>query len=188
MLRSLTQSWWVFLVQGVAAILFGIGALGWPGLTLAVLIGLFSAFAIVDGVVALVAMFQAKEQDPPRWLFLLRGIVGIAAGLGALAYPGMTVLFLVFVIAARSLLSGILEIAAAIALRKELEHEWLMIASGVLSILFGIVLFGAPGAGALALAWMIGLFALAIGGLLVWLSFRLRGLRGRLETPQSAQP
>jgi uncharacterized membrane protein HdeD (DUF308 family) len=187
MLRSLGENWWVLVVQGVLAILFGLGAIAWPGLTLLVLITLFGAYAIADGILALAGMFRTSGQGAPWWLFLLRGVVGIAAGLLTFAYPGMTALILVYFIAARALLSGIFEIVAALALRKEIEGEWLMIASGAVSALFGLVLFGAPGAGALALTWTIGIFALVIGAMLIALGFRVRGLHERLQTPGSPQ-
>jgi uncharacterized membrane protein HdeD (DUF308 family) len=177
----------VLVVQGIASVLFGLGALSWPGLTLAVLIALFAGYAVVDGVLALFAMFGEAGSGSPRWVLLLRGVTGIAAGIAAFAWPGMTALLLVYVIAARALLSGIVEIVGATMLRKEIEGEWLMIASGALSILFGLWLFAAPGAGALALAWTIGIFAILIGALLIALGFRLRGLHERLQALGPAQ-
>jgi uncharacterized membrane protein HdeD (DUF308 family) len=182
MLRSLGENWWVVVAQGVLAILFGIGAIGWPGLTLVALIALFGGYAIADGILALVGLFRASGQGTPWWMFLLRGIVGIGAGLGTFAYPGLTALILVYFIAARALLSGIFEVVGAVALRKEIENEWLLFAAGVVSIVFGVVLFRDPGAGALALAWTIGVFALISGGLLIALGFRVRGLRERVQT------
>ena len=182
MLRTLGQNWWVLVVQGVAAVLFGLGALAWPGLTLTALIALFGAYAIVDGIAALVAMVLAREPGRPWWVFLVWGLVGIGAGLATFAYPGLTALILVYFIAARALLSGIFQVIAAVMLRKEIENEWLLIASGALSVLLGLWLFAAPGEGALALTWTIGIFAIAIGGLLIALGFRVRGLHERLET------
>jgi uncharacterized membrane protein HdeD (DUF308 family) len=187
MLRALGRNWWVLVVQGGAAVLFGLGAMAWPGLTLAVLIALFGAYALVDGVLALVSMFGAREQGTPWWVFLLWGVAGIGAGLAAFAYPGMTALILVYFIAARALLSGIFAIVAAIALRKEIEGEWLMVASGALSVILGVWLFAAPGEGALALTWTIGFFAVVIGILLIVLGFRLRGLHERLQPSGGAQ-
>jgi uncharacterized membrane protein HdeD (DUF308 family) len=172
----------MFAVQGVAAVLFGLGAMAWPGQTLAVLIALFGAYALADGIAALFAMFQTTAQITPWWVWLLRGITGIAAGLVTFAWPGITALSLVYVIAAKALLSGIFEIVAALQLRKEIEGEWLMVASGALSVMLGLWLFAAPGEGALALTWTIGIFAIVIGGLLIALGFRVRGLHERMES------
>ena len=180
MLQAVGQNWWMFLVQGVAAILFGLGALAWPGLTLTVLIALFGAYALADGIVALVAMFQTSAQSTPWWVWLLRGITGIGAALVTFAWPGMTAMFLVFVIAARALLSGIFEIVAAIHLRKELDNEWLLALSGLLSVVLGVFLVVAPGAGALAVLWWIGAFAIVFGILEIVLGFRLKGVNARL--------
>jgi uncharacterized membrane protein HdeD (DUF308 family) len=181
MLAAVGKNWWLLLVQGAVAILFGLGAMLWPGATLAALIGLFGAFALVDGVMALVAMFKSASGTTPWWLWLLRGITGIAAGLATFAWPGLTALMLVYVIAARYLLDGLFEIVAAVQLRKEIQGEWLMVAGGALSVILGLWLFAAPGAGALALAWMIGIFAIVIGGTLIALGFRVRGLHERLQ-------
>jgi uncharacterized membrane protein HdeD (DUF308 family) len=187
MLRALGQNWWVLVLQGLAAILFGLGAIAWPGLTLAALIALFGAYALVDGIAALVGMFQAREPGRPWWVFLLWGLVGVGAGLATFAYPGITALILVYFIAARALLSGIFQVVAAVMLRKEIENEWLLIASGALSVAFALWLFAAPGEGALALTWTIGIFAIVIGGLLIALGFRVRGLHERLQNAGGAQ-
>jgi uncharacterized membrane protein HdeD (DUF308 family) len=172
----------MFAVQGVAAVLFGLAALAWPDLTLAFLIALFGAYAFVDGLAALVAMFQTTAQSTPWWAWLLRGITGIGAGLVTFAWPGITALTLVYIIAARALLAGIFESVAALRFRKELEGEWLMVGSGALSVILGLWLFAAPGPGALALTWTIGIFAIVIGGLLIALGFRVRGLHERLKS------
>jgi uncharacterized membrane protein HdeD (DUF308 family) len=105
------------------------------------------------------------------------GVLGIAAGVYALFQPGITALVLLFVIAAWAVLRGVLEIAAAIALRKELTHEWLLVVSGALSIAIGLAMFAFPGAGAVALVWLIAIQALAAGVLLIALAFRLRAFR-----------
>lgn len=182
MLRTLGRNWWMFVVQGMAAVLFGLGALAWPDRTLAFLIALFGAYALVDGIVALATLFVAGEGATPWWAWLLRSITGIAAGVATFAWPGMTALVLVYLIAARALLAGIFEMAAAMELRKEIEGEWLMVASGALSVLLGLWLFAAPGEGALALTWTIGIFAIVIGGLLIALGFRVKGIHERMES------
>src|SRR6266581_1216765 len=115
MVRSLGKNWWMFVVQGIIAILFGVSAIVWPGLTLITLVTLFGASAIVDGVAALFAMFQASTTGTPWWLFLIRGLIGLVAGITVFAWPGLTAVLLVYVIGARFLLTGLTEIVAAIA-------------------------------------------------------------------------
>jgi uncharacterized membrane protein HdeD (DUF308 family) len=166
-----SRRWWVLALRGVAACLFAVSAFAWPGLTLGVLVLLWGAFAFVDGVAALVAGIGTRW-----WSVVFFGVVGIAVGLYALFRPAMTALALILVIAAWAIVRGVLEIAAAIALRKELSNEWLLVLAGVLSIAFGVCVAAFPGAGALSLVWLVGAQALVIGLLWIWLAFRLRGL------------
>ncbi|HSJ98473.1 MAG TPA: HdeD family acid-resistance protein [Myxococcota bacterium] len=179
MFEILARYWWVLLIRGLAAIAFGVLAFVWPGLTLATLILLFGAFALVDGVFALITAIAGRRQDENWWLGILRGVIGIGIGVVTFVNPAITALALVLYIAAWALASGVLEIAAAIRLRKEIEGEWALALAGVLSILFAGLLFWAPGAGALALLWWIAAWALVLGVLLVLESFKLRGLRER---------
>jgi len=182
MLTALARNWWVVLLNGLAAIAFGILAIAWPGPTLLVLIILFGAYCLADGITAIYASFARNEKGATWWQMLLLGVVSILAGIAAFAWPGLTALALVMVIAAWSVVHGIFEIIAAIELRKVIDNEWLLALAGVVSILFGIVLFARPGEGALALVWVIGFFAIARGVLLVMLSFRLRGFANRVES------
>lgn len=179
MLEILARYWWVLLIRGLAAIAFGVLAFVWPGLTLATLILLFGAFALVDGVFALVTAIAGRRQDESWWLGILRGVIGIGIGVVTFVNPAITALALVLYIAAWALASGVLEIAAAIRLRNEIEGEWALALAGVLSIAFAGLLLWAPGAGALALLWWIAAWALVLGVLLVLESFKLRGLRER---------
>jgi uncharacterized membrane protein HdeD (DUF308 family) len=179
MLEILARYWWVLLIRGIAAIAFGVLAFVWPGLTLATLILLFGAFALVDGVFALVTAIAGRRQDESWWLGILRGVIGIGIGVVTFVDPAITALALVLYIAAWALASGVLEIAAAIRLRNEIEGEWALALAGVLSIAFAGLLLWAPGAGALALLWWIAAWALVLGVLLVLESFKLRGLRER---------
>jgi uncharacterized membrane protein HdeD (DUF308 family) len=181
----LARNWWVLLLRGVVAILFGVMALLLPGITLLVLVVLYGAYAAVDGVLALVAAFRGGENVSRGWLVFV-GVAGLAAAAATLFYPGITALVLVIFIGAWSIARGIGEIVLAVRLRKEIEHEWLLALGGVASVLFGAVLVIAPGAGALALVWLIGSFSIALGVLLVVLSFRLRSRRGML-TPAHAR-
>ena len=168
-------NWWALAIRGFAAITFGILAFVWPALTLTVLVLLFGFYAIVDGVFAIAVAIHHSRVGGQWWMLWLEGILGIIAGLVTLILPGVTALVLLFVIAFWSIVTGILEIAAAIRLRQEIEGEWLMAISGVASLLLGFVLLLFPRAGALALVWWIGAYALVFGALLVTLAFRLRG-------------
>ena len=177
MLRTLADKWWVLLINGLCAIVFGVLAYAWPAATLVVLVTLFGVFCIVDGVTALMAA-GARDGDRRAWGQLqLIGIVSIAAGVAALAWPGLTTVALVFVIAAWAIVRGVFEIVAAVRLRRFINNEWLLGVAGAVSVLFGVALIAAPGAGALALVWLIAAFAAVHGVLLVVLAFKLRGRR-----------
>jgi uncharacterized membrane protein HdeD (DUF308 family) len=182
MLTALTRHWWIFLVRGALAILFGLGAFFWPGITLSALVVLFGAFAFADGFMTLVAAIQGRAAIRHWWLYLLEGLAGIGAGALAFFWPGITAVVLLMFIAAWAVVTGILEIAAAVRLRKEIEGEWALGLSGVLSILFGVILMARPAAGALAVVWLIGAYAVAFGMVMVALSFKLRGLSKELAS------
>jgi uncharacterized membrane protein HdeD (DUF308 family) len=172
-LPTLATNWWALLLRGIAAVLFGLAALFWPGLTLFVLIVFFGAYTVVDGVFAIVAGIRAEGGR--RWLLLAEGALGVLAGLIAFFYPGITALILLYVIAAWAIFTGILRVVLAISLRREIENEWLFVLSGVLSLLFGVILAVLPGVGLLSLVWLIGIFALIVGVVLIVLGFRMRG-------------
>ena len=174
LLQTMGRMWLLVLLRGLAAIVFGILAWAWPGVTLITLVLFWGAYALVDGVAALVGGWQTKDSGKPMWQIVLVGIVGIAAGIFTFVQPGVTAVALLILIAAWAIVNGVFEIAAAIRLRKEIDNEWLLILSGVLSIAFGIFMIVNPGAGAMAVLWLIGVFAIAYGALLVMLSFKLK--------------
>jgi len=178
---------WVVALRGVFAIVFGVLAIVWPGLTLLVLITLFGAYALVDGIFAVIAGIASYGRNERWWAVLLEGIAGIILGLLTFFYPGITALVLVYFIAAWALVTGIFEIAAAIRLRKEIEGEWMMVLSGILSIIFGAFLVAAPGAGALGLTWVIGAYGIVWGILLIILAFRLRNLPRDAQVPDASR-
>ena len=175
-LQALAKKWWLLLLRGILAVLFGILAFTWPGLTLLTLVILYGAYAAIDGIVALAAAFGGG-QGASRWWLAIVGIVGIAAGLTAFYWPGITALVLITLIGAWTLAHGIMEIIGAIKLRHEIDNEWLLIFSGLLSVLFGIFVLAQPGAGALALVWLIAAYAVAFGILMIALSLRLKNHR-----------
>ena len=170
----LARNWGAIAIRGVAAIIFGLLTFLMPGLTLAALVLLFGAYALVDGVFSIIAAVRRRASDLPWWALLLEGVVGIAAGIVTFALPGLTAVTLIYVIAAWAILTGVLEVAAAVRLRRQLSGEWRLVLSGVLSIVFGVLMMVAPGAGALAMMLWIGAYAIVFGVLLLALAFRLR--------------
>ena len=158
---DLARHWWVIALRGVAAVLFGVLAFVWPGMTLAVLVLLFGAYALVDGVLAIVVAVRGGTDH--RLAMGLEGVVSVLAGLAAFVFPGLTALVLLYIIAFWAILTGVLEVVAAIRLRRAITNEWGLIIGGVLSVLFGIVLIAAPGTGALAVVLLIGAYAVLFG-------------------------
>ena len=172
--------WWAVLIRGIAAVLFGVVALFRPGLSLALLVALFGAYALVDGVFAIVTAFR-KDRGAPWWALVIEGIAGIVVAGIAFARPGITALALLYLIAAWCIVTGVAEIGAAIRLRKLIKGEWLLALAGVLSIIFGVLIASRPAAGLATLVWLIGVYAIVFGGLEIGLSFRLRKLQQRFE-------
>jgi uncharacterized membrane protein HdeD (DUF308 family) len=178
LLRALADYWWLLLLRGVAAIAFGVLAFFWPGLTLVALTLVWGAYALADGILALWAALAATGGDAGRrWWLALGGVVSILAGLVAFFYTGMTALVLLMFIAAWAIIIGLILIWGAIELRKVLDDAWLIGLNGALAIAFGVLLFAHPGAGALAVVWMIGWFAVVFGILHIALAIRLKRFR-----------
>jgi uncharacterized membrane protein HdeD (DUF308 family) len=163
----------LLIVRGLVGIVIGVLALLSPGSTIAVLVGIFAIYAFVDGVTNLFLGVSRRGHDR-SWAHLFQGLVGIAAAVLTFMWPGVTLLALVFLIAAWAVTTGIFEIVAAIRLRRVISGEWLLVLSGVLSILFGLVVFAFPGVGALGIAWTLAVYAIASGVVLVVLGVRLR--------------
>jgi uncharacterized membrane protein HdeD (DUF308 family) len=170
------RSWWVLALRGAFGILFGALALMWPQLTLLTLVALFAAYALLNGITAIAGSIRNRKKDDDWWVMLLLGIVSAGAGIVALVNPAVTALVLVLVIGANALVTGVLDIVAAIRLRKSIGGEWSLALSGLASIAFGAIVFLAPGAGALAMAWLISLYAFVTGALLLVVAFRARAL------------
>ena len=175
-LPGVTGNWWALLIRGAAAVLFGLAALLWPGPTLFVLVILYGAFVLVDGAFALVAGVRAGGGSR-RWLLLAEGVIAVLAGLAVLAWPGISAVVLLYIIALQAILGGIIRIIAAISLRREIDNEWTMALSGVLSVALGLLLAFMPGVGLLSLVWLIGIFALGVGAALIGLALKVRGHR-----------
>lgn len=186
MLHALAKCWWLLLLRGIAAIVFGILAFIWPGLTLVTLVLLYGAFALVDGVLSLVAAFTGSTKPVPTWWLVVVGLLGIGVGAVTFLWPGITAILLVLFIGAWALVHGVFEIIGAIQLRKEIDNEWMLIFGGVLSVIFGAIILIAPGAGALGLVWAIAGYSIVFGILLVALSLRLRSHRHGTAFPAVA--
>ncbi len=171
----LTRAWHFLLFRGIVSLLFGIAAVAWPALTLASLIYLFAAFAIVDGVCALSAAMSGRTKAfAPTWWLVLVGFLGIAAGIATIAYPALTALTLLMFIGVWAIVRGIFEILGAIEMRKTITNEWALILSGLVSVVFGGLVLMRPGAGALAMIWAIGIYAILAGVLLTTVALRLK--------------
>lgn len=183
MLWYLQRSWWIFLLRGLAAIAFGIMAFFWPALTLAVLVVIFGAYVLVDGVFGLVDAVRYRDRLGRVWPLVLESVLGIVVGLLTLVWPGVTALVVLTFIAAWAVVGGLLRIVLAFQIRHEITGEWFLIASGVLSILLGGLLIALPQAGLVTLAWVIGFYAVAFGVLFVMLALHLRRLKDRIEDP-----
>jgi uncharacterized membrane protein HdeD (DUF308 family) len=174
LLEQLGRNWGWIALRGVAAVIFGVLSFAWPGATLLVLVLLWGAYALVEGIAALIAAFRVRDRGRPMWSFVLIGILGVLVGVLTFLWPGVTALMLLMFIAVWAFFMGIFQIAAAVRLRKEIEHEWLLGLSGVLSVLFGAVMMAAPAEGALAVIWVIAAYAVVFGILLIALAFRLK--------------
>ncbi len=164
------QSWWSLLARGIIAVLFGLAALFWPGLTLLVLVYIFGAFALVEGIIAIYHSFQERSMQTNWWMLLLEGIAGVILGILVFIWPGITALVLLYLIAAWAIITGIIELVAAFTT----GMGWVLAIAGALSILLGIVLFARPVAGILSLVWLIGIYAIIWGVLLIIRAFQAR--------------
>lgn len=173
-LSTLIRNWWVVAARGLFGIFFGVLAMAMPGITLITLVALFGAYAIIDGVAAIVSGVHERQ---PWWALLLNGVAGLGAGLVAFIWPGITALALLYLIGLWAIASGVFQIAAAVSLRKLVAGEVLLGLSGVASLAFGLVLLVRPGAGALGLAWLIGSYAIVFGCLGLALGLRLFSMR-----------
>jgi len=182
MIESLKRHWWVPVIRGIAAIVFGIIAFVYPGLTVATLVLFFGAWVLIDGIFRVVGAIGHRASDPDWGWHIVIGIIGIIVGLLTFHAPQITALALVIYIAAWALMIGASEIALAVKLRREIKGEWFLILMGLASIVFAILLLWNPVAGAAAVIWLIAWYAVVLGVLAIFFGFRLRSLR----TPLSA--
>ena len=185
---TLLRSWWLLALRGIIAILFGAAAILWPAITLITLAALFSAFALLAGAVWMFGAIRNRHSDQRWWLLLLLGAFSVGAGIIAALYPGLTTIALIVLVGANALVTGVLDIVVALRVRKHIKGELLLVLSGIASVVFGaIVLLFPMGAGALALAWLIGLYAVVTGTMLLALSLNVRSW-SRINAPRSSPP
>jgi uncharacterized membrane protein HdeD (DUF308 family) len=180
-LRRLADNWWLLVLRGVLAIIFGIVAWVWPGLTLTTLIILVGAWLLVDGVFQVVSAVINRDRVDSVWPFVIAGVISVIGGIVVLAWPGLSAVALMYLIGAWAVVTGVFEIVAAIQLRREIENEWAIGIGGLISIIFGAIVLIFPGSGAVALVWVIGIYAILIGIALILAGFRLRSWRNSLR-------
>jgi uncharacterized membrane protein HdeD (DUF308 family) len=177
----LARNWWVLMLRGLVAILFGVFAFASPGITLASLILLFGGYCLADGLMAAWTALSNRKQQENGWLLLIGGLLGIGVGLLTLFRPAVTGLALLFYIAIWAVATGVVQVLTAIRLRQEIANEWMLVLAGLASVALGALLMARPGAGALAALWLIASYAIVFGVLLVALAFRVRSIARRVE-------
>ena len=176
MLEALKRSWWLLVLRGVCAVVFGVIAFAWPALTVEVLVLLFGSYAFVNGAFTVGLATRAPRGMPGKGIVVVLGLLGVAAGTVTFLYPAATALSLLSFIAAWAILTGIFEIATAIRLRKELTDEWMLLVGGALSVVFGVLVVAMPSAGAVSIVWLIGSYAILFGAAMLAVAIRVRTL------------
>jgi uncharacterized membrane protein HdeD (DUF308 family) len=192
MLNLMTQNWWAIALRGLVAVLFGIAAFMWPGITLWVLVALFGAYALFNGIFTVIEAFSRDVSRERSWALLFEGVVGGVIGVVTLIIGAwLPVMGLLFLIAFWAIMTGVFEIITAIRLRHEIRGEWLLALIAILSMAFGLLLVSFPAPGALSIILIIGAFAFATGALMIALAFKLRSLRrpgGEIPDVRHAAP
>src|SRR5205085_2116457 len=186
MVKTLTQNWWLVVLRGVLSIVFGIAAFIWPRDAFAALVILFGAYALVDGIFAVVTGIAGSgASGGMRWSLVLGGLAGIIIGVVTFVNPTITAVSLLYFIGVWAVLTGIFEVIAAIQLRQEISNEWSLIFGGILSVIFGVLVFIYPQASALSILWLIGIYAAIYGIAIVALGFRIKSLGNTLSNMSS---
>lgn len=177
MFQLMTQNWWAMALRGLLAVLFGIAAFMLPGVMLWFLVAIFGAYALVDGVFAVISAFRRDVRRERWWALLFEGVAGIGIGVLTFIWPKLTAMGLLYLIAFWAILTGAFEVITAVRLRHAISGEWMMALIGILSMAFGLLLAIFPMAGALSVVWLIGAYAIVAGVLMIALGFKLRSLR-----------
>jgi len=176
----LRRNWWLMLLRGLAAIGFGILVIAKPQISLQVLVYMFGIYVLVEGILGVAVAIQGRNEIDSWGVLLLWGLLGVAVGILAFLKPDLTALALLFYIALWAIATGVLEIAAAVRLREVIKNEWLLILAGIVSVAFGVWLVARPEAGALAVLWAIGIYAIVFGVLVVLFAFKIRSYAGKV--------
>jgi len=183
--QLLSRFWWLLLLRGLCALLFGIGTFAWPGLTLVTLTMLFAAYSFLDGISSVGQAISHRKEIEHWGLLLIEGLFGIAFGVFAFSSPELTTVIggviVAFYIAAWAIVTGAMRIAMAVRLRKEIEGEWLLGLSGAVSVFFGIIIMSRPAVGALALLYFVAAWAVVLGVILIALAFKVRKFGNRVR-------
>jgi uncharacterized membrane protein HdeD (DUF308 family) len=180
MLSVFFRYWWLLLLRGIVAIVFGVLAFAWPGMTLTTLVLFFGAYVFVNGAILIMNAIGSRKQKDDWWVLLIEGLLGVGVGIMTAFAPGITGVALLLYIAAWALAAGVLEIVAAIRLRKVVSGEWWLAVGGVMSIIFALLLMRFPAAGALSAIWLIGTYAILFGAILIVLGFKVHTLGKKL--------
>jgi uncharacterized membrane protein HdeD (DUF308 family) len=178
-LERAANRWWTLVIRGLLAIAFGILAVLEPPTAVMALVFIFGIYAIADGLASLSALLSPVAPERGGWLLGLEGVLSVAAGIIALAWPGITAMALFYIIAWWAIVIGVMEIIGGIAYSKEIEGEWAVILSGLLWVAFGVMLLIWPNAGVVAVLALIATFAIIRGVMLIVAGARLRRLRGQ---------
>lgn len=176
MVSQLSQNWWILALRGVVLIILGILAFRWPSATALAFVYLLAAFAFIEGIFALVGAFGYGLSGSSRFLLVLIGLLGLAVGVAAVIYPGIAAVTVVLLVAWWAILTGVMSIVVAIEMRKVIPNDWVWVLSGILAVVFGILLIYRPWAGVLTLTWLFGFYALLYGILMIALAFRVKSL------------
>lgn len=179
MLLIMSQHWRSLALRGAIAILFGLAAFVWPLATALAFVILLATFAFVEGIFALVGAFGWGRAGRQRLTLVVMGLLGLAVGAASILWPGITALTIVLIVAYWAIITGVLQIFVAVEIRTLIDNEWLLVLSGLISIVFGILLIWRPGAGIITLTWLFGIYAIVYGIIMLGLGFRLKSLVGR---------
>jgi uncharacterized membrane protein HdeD (DUF308 family) len=186
MLNVICGRWWVLLLRGIAAIALGICAMAWPGITILALVLLFGTFSLINGIFSIMLGIRGEPDGTIWWTMVILGVLAVAAGIGIISYaftrPVLSLWVFATIIAATAMAHGLFEIYAAIRLRHEIDDEWILGLSGLMSVLFGGLIMFRPGAGVIAIALLVGAYMMAVGILAVALSLRLRQMNRSLTS------
>ncbi len=179
---NLGKEWGWIALRGALAVIFGILAVAWPIITVWTLSMVWGVFALADGLFAFSTGWRLHKKGVRWWPYMALGVIGVLAGLIAVIWPGITAFVLVFIIGFWAALGGISQIIAAIRLRKEIDGEWFLILSGLLGLIFGLLLLFRPLEGAVAIAWIVGFYAIFMGILVIMLALKIRNAKNEHTT------